>query len=100
MWWLSKAQPYLARIHTADGSSSGSDGSRRRTGSDQGSTSSVQEEALAQQAAQEAEVRLHTADYVEARGLLIPSSEYLQRAVAEASAQNILTGNLLITVTP
>ena len=46
----------------------------------------------------EAEQRLHTADYVEARGILLPATEYLQRAVDAARSQGNVTGFLLSTV--
>ena len=46
----------------------------------------------------EAEQRLHTADYVEARGILLPATEYLQRAVDAARSQGNVTGSLLSTV--
>lgn len=46
----------------------------------------------------QAEDRLHTADYVEARGVLLPATEYLKRAVDSAQVQGILTGQLLATV--
>lgn len=48
----------------------------------------------------EAEERLHAADYVEARGLLLPAVDYLQRAVVQATSQNLLSGVLLVTVSP
>ncbi|KAK5013890.1 hypothetical protein LTR60_003631 [Cryomyces antarcticus] len=56
-----------------------------------------EEERQASQAAIEAEARLHTADYVEARGILLPATEYLNKAVEAAQAQNMLTGDLLAT---
>ena len=46
----------------------------------------------------EAESRLHTADYVEARGILLPAVEYLRRAVEMARTQDKLTGDLLSLV--
>ena len=79
--WLSRAQPALARIHTSQSrSSSSSSGSPRS------------------ESATEAERRVGTADYVEARGLLQPAAEYLERAVAAGSAQDTLTGDLLAKV--
>jgi hypothetical protein len=96
---LSKAQPNLAKIHALDGSSSSSEGSRRRPGSDPTiSMSSSQEERHAAHANEEAELRLHTGEYVEARGILLPAVEYLRRAVDEAEKQGTLNGHLLITV--
>lgn len=41
---------------------------------------------------------LHGADYVEARGTLQPSTEYLSRAVRAAEKKNELTGELLVLV--
>jgi hypothetical protein len=38
------------------------------------------------------------ADYVEARGILLPAIEYLSRAVDNAHAQENVTGTLLATV--
>jgi hypothetical protein len=46
----------------------------------------------------EADNRAGTADYVEARGMLLPSTEYLQRAVAAAERTSTLTGELLSLV--
>ncbi|KAL2218768.1 hypothetical protein M432DRAFT_676219 [Thermoascus aurantiacus ATCC 26904] len=39
---------------------------------------------------------LHSADYVEARGTLLPSTEYFSRAVTAAEKKNELTGELLV----
>lgn len=41
---------------------------------------------------------MHLPDYVEARGVLLPATEYLRQAVTAATAQGALTGDLLITV--
>jgi hypothetical protein len=46
----------------------------------------------------EADTRAGTADYVEARGMLLPSTEYLQRAVVAAERTSTLTGELLSLV--
>ena len=79
--WLSRAQPALARIHASQGcSSSGTSGSPHS------------------ESAMEAERRVGTADYVEARGLLQPATEYLERAVTAASNQEIASGDLLAKV--
>jgi hypothetical protein len=96
-WWLLRAQPCLARIHAVEGSSSGSEGSRHRNSSEAGPQSD-QDTRRAEQAQREAEARLGTADYVEARGILQPATEYLHRAVQEATAQDSLTAQLLIMV--
>ena len=49
-------------------------------------------------AASEANSRRHTADYVEARGTLIPAAEYLARAVSVADRQGVPDGQLLALV--
>ncbi|KIW07629.1 uncharacterized protein PV09_01575 [Verruconis gallopava] len=95
-WWLSRAQPGLARIHAVDGSSSGSEGSRHPSSVEVGPH--CEEETQANiQIQREAEARLGTHDYVEARGYLQPATEYLRRAVDEASSQSNITSHLLIT---
>jgi hypothetical protein len=76
--WLSRAQPALARIHASQGSSSS------------GTSGLPQSESAA-----EAERRVGTADYVEARGLLQPATEYLERAVTAASNHDVVSGDLL-----
>jgi hypothetical protein len=78
-----------------DGSSSGSEGSRKYSGASNGPLSAEDE-----QAQREADARLGTPDYVEARGILQPSTDYLRRAVDEASSQGSLTGQLLVMVSP
>ena len=60
------------------------------------STSEENRQALRSDA--EAESRLYTADYVEARGTLLPAVEYLERAVEAARTQEKLTGGLLSVV--
>lgn len=79
--WLSRAQPALARIHASQGRSSSGGGS-----------------SLQSESATEAERRVGTADYVEARGFLQPAAEYLERAVAAASNQDATSGDLLAKV--
>lgn len=93
--WLSRAQPILARIHRVDGSSSSSGGSSQPSALSQRSSD---EERQAAAATVEAERRAGTEDYVEARGILQPATEYLERAVAAATAQGVLSGDLLTTV--
>ena len=93
--WYARAQPVLARIHRADGSSSSSNGSSQRSGT---RMTSSEEERQSAAATAEAERRAGTQDYVEARGLLQPTTEYLERAVAAATAQRALSGDLLATV--
>lgn len=93
--WLSRAQPVLARIHRADGSSSSSGGSSSRSAQ---SRSAGEEDRQSAATRAEAERRAGTEDYVEARGFLQPATEYLERAVAAATAQRALSGDLLTTV--
>ena len=59
---------------------------------------SSEEARDAARAAAEADARIHTADYVEARGILLPSTEYFTRAVAVAEQKGSLTGELLALV--
>jgi hypothetical protein len=61
-------------------------------------SSNSESERQAARAAVEAEERLHTADYVVARGLLLPATEYLGRAGDTALAQGNQTGGLLTLV--
>ncbi|QIW95867.1 hypothetical protein AMS68_001385 [Peltaster fructicola] len=84
--WLQRAQPALSRIHRVDGSSSSSGGSSSQVIA---SVLNGDEDRFAEQANAEAERRAGTADYVEARGFLQPSTEYLARAVAAALSQEI-----------
>lgn len=97
--WLARAQHSLARIHREEGSSSsGMSGSR--TGIATGSvtyTSSDEARDIAR-AAVEADARLHTSDYVEARGILLPSTEYFSRAVDMADRIGTQSGDLLALV--
>lgn len=99
--WLSRAQPTLARIQRTDSSSSSSGSQRscsQRSPSARTAESAAERERQAATSAQEAERKAGTADYVEARGFLQPATEYLDRAVAAASSQRILSGDLLATV--
>ena len=59
---------------------------------------SSEEERQSAAATADAERRSGTQDYVEAQGLLQPATEYLERAVAAATAQRALSGDLLATV--
>lgn len=87
--WLSRAQPALARIHASQTrSSSKPSTSKAPSRSSAGSSES----------AAEAERRVGSGDYVEARGFLQPASEYMERAVAAASAQSVLSGSILAKV--
>lgn len=47
---------------------------------------------------EDVEQRLDMADYVEARGLLLPAVDYLRRAVERATAEKSLSGSLLVIV--
>jgi hypothetical protein len=88
--WLLRAQKSLENIHRAEhGSSSSSAGS---------TSAPLGHEAMTAQAFAQAEQALQTADYVEARGILLPAIEYLSRAVDIARAQGSVTGVLLETV--
>lgn len=49
-------------------------------------------------AVREADARLHTSDYVEARGMLLPAVEYFDRAVRAAEMQGLSSGDLLALV--
>ncbi|KAH7372264.1 hypothetical protein BKA66DRAFT_572386 [Pyrenochaeta sp. MPI-SDFR-AT-0127] len=86
--WLLRAQKALANIARAERGSASSEGS---------TYSQIERQTSGTTAVAEAEARLHTADYVEARGLLSPATEYLQRAVHAAKTQGRVTGSLLST---
>jgi hypothetical protein len=60
--------------------------------------SSSEEARDAERATAEADARAHTADYVEARGMLIPAVDYFSRAVEVAERVGELTGELLSEV--
>lgn len=79
---------------------SSSEGSLRQsaTQSSRPLTATSTEERQADQAEREAEARMHLPDYVEARGVLLPATEYLRQAVETAMAQQILHGDLLVIV--
>ncbi|PVH93224.1 hypothetical protein DM02DRAFT_243248 [Periconia macrospinosa] len=90
--WLLRAQQPLINIHHAEQSSVSSGDSQNAT------LSCPERQARAQNAALEAKQRLDTADYVEARTLLLPAVEYLKRAVDAAHAQDKIYGALLVKV--
>jgi hypothetical protein len=77
-------------------SSSGSSGWRGGPGSHVYTSSDEARDAA--RAAEEADARLHTPDYVEARGILLPSTEYFTRAVNSAELTGQMTGDLLTQV--
>lgn len=58
----------------------------------------MEEARDAERAAAEANARAHTADYVEARGMLIPAVDYFSRATNVAERTESLTGELLSEV--
>ncbi|KAF2705330.1 hypothetical protein K504DRAFT_440449 [Pleomassaria siparia CBS 279.74] len=87
--WLLRSQKFLARIHCAEWESVSSETSQIH------SLSQSEEQRQAITAAVQAEDRLQTADYVEARGTLLPAVDYLRRATAVAQAQEKITGLLL-----
>lgn len=94
--WLWRAQPCLARIHVEDGSVSSTNSADRI--SIASSYGEAEYERDINQAATEANACRHTADYVEARGILLPATEYFTRAVEAADLQKVLTGDLLSSV--
>ena len=97
--WLARAQHSLARIHRDEGSSSSGHSSSRTGMATGGATYTSSDEARdVARAAAEADARLHTADYVEARGILLPSTEYFSRAVDAADRTGQQSGDLLALV--
>lgn len=82
--WLARAQPTLARIQREEGRTSSDGPPQSRAGNTSSQT--------------EAEKRAGTAQYVEARGSLQPAIDFLERAIAAATSQHTLTGDLLATV--
>ncbi|KAF1969198.1 hypothetical protein BU23DRAFT_244606 [Bimuria novae-zelandiae CBS 107.79] len=89
--WLSRAQRSLSRIHLSEQSSSSSGESS------QVHLSSSEENRQVIRGNAEAESIVCSADYVEARGILLPAVEYLQCAVNTARSQGNITGDLLTT---
>ncbi|KAF1999383.1 hypothetical protein P154DRAFT_546361 [Amniculicola lignicola CBS 123094] len=87
--WLLRAQKSLAKIHVTERDSSSSGASQQ---------SKSEEQRHVSRATIEAEARLWTADYVEARGILLPATDYLKRAVDAARAQGLTTACLLTKV--
>ncbi|KAH6848728.1 hypothetical protein B0T12DRAFT_194918 [Alternaria alternata] len=84
--WLLRAQKALSSIARTERNSFSSDTSNFRL------LSSTTRGLV------EAEQRLHQAIYIEARGLLLPATDYLQRAVYVATEQGVITGHLLSMV--
>ncbi|KAF1936210.1 hypothetical protein EJ02DRAFT_359621 [Clathrospora elynae] len=81
--WLLRAQKALAGIARTETGSSSSEGST--FGQPNATTRTLAE----------TELRLGLADYVQARVLLLPATDYLQRAVSAADAQGVASGHLL-----
>jgi len=96
--WLARSQILLARIHRLEGSSSSGSSGRPQSWGEIPSYSSSEEARDAGRAAAEADARAHTADYVEARGRLIPAVDYFSRAVAAAERDGRLDGDILSEV--
>ncbi len=97
--WLLRAQSTLATIHRLEGSSSsGSSSQRPASSAGRMSFTSSDDARENARAIIEADARASTSDYVEARGMLLPSTEYFQRAVTAAERRNVLTGELLSLV--
>jgi hypothetical protein len=91
--WLSRAQRALASIHRAErGSSSGSGASASAP------QSQSEEEDKKARKLTDPEDRVHGADYVEARGILVPATEYFQRAVTATYASGNVDGTVLADV--
>jgi hypothetical protein len=88
--WLMRAQRPLASIQRAEHGSPHSSAS--------GTFVPIVDEGKAAQAFARDEQALQTADYVEARGLLLPAIDYFRQAVNMAQAQRRVTGTLLATV--
>ncbi len=96
--WLARSQSVLARIHRTEGSSSSGSSGRPQSQGDRFAYSSLEEARDAERATAEADARAHTADYVEARGMLIPAVDYYSRAIDVADRDGLLTGELLSEV--
>lgn len=93
--WLLRSQNSLANIQREEGSpSSGSCCSQTRS-----TYNSFRNEAAEiERANAEANSWRHTSNYVEARGTLVPATEYLTRAVNIAERDGVLWGQLLSLV--
>ncbi|ETI20479.1 hypothetical protein G647_08516 [Cladophialophora carrionii CBS 160.54] len=96
--WLARSQNVLARIHRTEGSSSSGSSGRPQSLSDRFAYSSSEEARDAERATAEADARAHTADYVEARGMLIPAVDYFSRAIEVGERDGVLAGELLSEV--
>ncbi|EXJ82381.1 hypothetical protein A1O3_06194 [Capronia epimyces CBS 606.96] len=97
--WLARSQAILARIHRTEGSSSSASSGRRPTSETDNFSYSYSAEAARDEIERAAaDARAHTADYVEARGMLIPAVDYFTRAVDVAERRGRLSGTLLSEV--
>lgn len=96
--WLARSQSLLARIHRQEGSSSSGSSGRPQSLGERLSFSASDEARDAARAAAEADARAHTADYVEARVMLIPAVDYFSRAITLAERDGGLDGDLLSEV--
>jgi hypothetical protein len=96
--WLARSQNVLARIHRTEGSSSSGSSGRPQSLSDRLAYSSSEEARDAERATAEADARAHTADYVEARGMLIPAVDHFARAIEVAERNGEPSGELLSEV--
>ncbi|RMZ79637.1 hypothetical protein DV737_g3287, partial [Chaetothyriales sp. CBS 132003] len=93
--WLLRVQSTLARIGRNDGSSSGTGSTRPSSSTGRVSFTSSDDARETARATAEADALAGTPDYVEARGMLLPATEYFHRAVTAAERLNRLDGALL-----
>ncbi|RMD44532.1 hypothetical protein DV735_g531, partial [Chaetothyriales sp. CBS 134920] len=93
--WLLRAQGALARIGRNDSSSSGASSTRPSSSTGPVSFTSSDDARETARATAEADALAGTPDYVEARGMLLPATEYFQRAIVAAERLNRLDGSLL-----
>ncbi|RMZ77013.1 hypothetical protein DV738_g4555, partial [Chaetothyriales sp. CBS 135597] len=93
--WLLRAQGTLARIGRNDSSSSGASSTRPSSSTGPVSFTSSDDARETARATAEADALAGTPDYVEARGMLLPATEYFQRAIVAAERLNRLDGSLL-----
>lgn len=101
--WLLRAQQTLARIHRLEGSSSSGASSGQRSAVGVGRAQSFTSSEDAREAARqnvEADARAGGPDYVEARGMLLPATEHLQRAIMAAERTQRVNGDVLALVSP
>lgn len=101
--WLLRAQQTLARIHRLEGSSSSGASSGQRSVAGVGRAQSFTSSEDAREAARqnvEADARAGGPDYVEARGMLLPATEHLQRATMAAERAQTVNGEALALVRP